>query len=119
MINFPVAPRHRKRLLIHMRLTEHAGDSDIQRQADDRLGLGEIRPRLAKIGKGFGHHGMDQAGAVHQRAVAIEKNQLHRFQSSLSPSATSRPSRFQVCTICGGRGALTRSRPPEGCGMSI
>ena len=60
------------------------------------------------------HAVMDHAGAVDQRAVAIEQNQPSSHSSS--PAASSKPSRFQLCTMCGGSGAVTSIVPPSGCG---
>ena len=39
---------------------------------------------------------------------------------SASPaSSASKPSRFQLCCMCGGSGAVTSRLPPAGCGMTI
>ncbi len=64
----------------------------------------------AESEEGSGHDLVDQAAAVDERAVAIEKHELHSV--NWHPLFSSKPSRFQLCTMCGGNRAVTRSRPP-------
>ncbi|ENN89128.1 hypothetical protein RHSP_61624 [Rhizobium freirei PRF 81] len=109
---------HGNRFVIDMRLALHPGDGDIEGETDDGFCGRNIRALVAEVNESPRHDFMDQPHAVDQRAVAIEKDQLH--SSSGSPAdASSKPRRFHVCTICGGRGAVTRRRPPLGCGISM
>ncbi len=61
--------------------------------------LGGVRPKARKRA---GHGLVDQRRAVDQRAVAIEEDEMHQSSPALSRS---KPNRFQLCCICGGRGA--------------
>ena len=102
---------HGQDLGIH-RAVEHLRNGDIQRQANDRLGQVERGPFCLEILECPGHAGMDNRGTVDNGAVAIKQDQLH---SSGSPAVdSSKPSRFQLCTMCGGNGAVTERRPPSG-----
>ncbi|MNW03738.1 hypothetical protein D3C71_1997190 [compost metagenome] len=92
--------------------SEQAGNGDIERQADDALGRRQFGSIETEGFEGSCHHFMDETAAVDQRAVAIEKRQFH--QSSSPGSFSSKPSRFQLWTMCGGSGAVTRRRPPSG-----
>src|SRR5690606_19574012 len=77
------------------------------------------RDLIEPPGKGAPDHEDSREGIDRLAPLGRFACRAHACSSSLSATALSKPSRFQLWRMCCGRGAVTSILPPSGCGMTI
>ena len=94
---------------------QHAGDRRAGERQEDRVeaGIGELGGDAVQPPR-EGEHDHDRHRGDVDGVAAVERVRTPRSFFFLRRCPRSKPSRFQLCRICGGSGAVTSITPPSG-----